>query len=144
MSPPLSWWLWPSSSSFSWSLSSSSKGFSLWKMQHFFELFFCMNSLSTVPSFHVTCFFFRLRRSVRVFGCCVCDDDDEDDDPSGLSSVMVVVTVADDGRTAALEAALTGLAMADSIRFFSSLFFPFFPSCFPFIFLGVSPVRQVI
>uniref|UniRef100_A0A2P2NKV4 Uncharacterized protein n=1 Tax=Rhizophora mucronata TaxID=61149 RepID=A0A2P2NKV4_RHIMU len=39
-------------------------------MQHFLELFFCKNSLSTVPSFHVTFFFFGLRfnRSTRVSG----------------------------------------------------------------------------
>lgn len=57
------WWWWSWSSS---SLLSSSKGFCLWKMQHFLELFFPMNSLSTVPSFHVTFFFLGLSRKTRV------------------------------------------------------------------------------
>ncbi|MFS7935571.1 hypothetical protein Hanom_Chr05g00405041 [Helianthus anomalus] len=52
-------------------------------MQHFLELFFCMNSLSTVPSFHVTFFFLGLRVSVRVVVC----------DGAGGSRVMVVVAV---------------------------------------------------
>lgn len=41
------------------SLSSSSNDLFLWKMQHFLELFFCMNSLSTVPGCQETFFFLR-------------------------------------------------------------------------------------
>ena len=128
LSPPrpwpwASWWWWWSSS---WSLSSSSKGFCLWKIQHFLELFFCMNSLSTVPSFQVTCFFFRLSFNVRVCGCWLCDGDGDDDEASsGFSSVTVVVTVADGEPIAALAAAkLGGLAMAVGLNSILR-FFPF-------------------
>lgn len=75
----------PSSSS----LSSSSKGFSLWKMQHFLELFLWRNSLSTVPSFHETFFFLRLSFRTRV--SCACWEGEEKGAWEGRSRVKVVV-----------------------------------------------------
>ena len=89
-------WSW---SSWSLSLSSSSKGFCLWKMQHFLELFLCMNSLSTVPSFHVTFFFLRLSWRTRVSRCCCCCcccccwGWEDGGATAGFSRVTVVVTV---------------------------------------------------
>ena len=105
------WWWWWWSSSSSWSLSSSSKGFSLWKMQHFLELFFCMNSLSTVPSFHVT-FFFRFSLRTSVSCCCCCGGCWEDADEAGFS--RVTVTVGDDEEIG-LAVAFMGLAMVESM-----------------------------
>lgn len=114
---PPSWWSWSSSS-----LSSSSKGFCLWKIQHFLELFFCMNSLSTVPSFHETFFFFFFfstrTKLCACSGLCGCawEPEYDDDDGSGFSRVTVVVTLDDDEATADLAAPVTGLAMAGLLK----------------------------
>lgn len=56
-------------------------------MQHFLELFRLRNSLSTVPSFHVT--FFLRRRSWRTrvsAGCCRCCEEEEE---GGSSRVTI-------------------------------------------------------
>ena len=123
LGPASSWFLEPDPSSlwswqclFEWwgpsssSLSSSSKGFSLWKIQHFLELFFCINSLSTVPSFQET-FFLRLRGRKRTSGCCCCSGWEEEDDDSEFSMVMVVVVVA-------VTEAATGLVVLKGLAMF--------------------------
>lgn len=78
------------------SLSSSSKGFCLWKMQHFLELLRLRNSLSTVPSFQETFFLGRLSRRTRVSGGCdrweeVGAEEEEEGDSSSIVRVRVPV-----------------------------------------------------
>ena len=65
-----------------------------------------MNSLSTVPSFHETFFFFRLRRRTRVSGGWEWDEEDP------LAKTTVVVREGEDDVNA--PAAVVGaLAMCD-------------------------------
>lgn len=105
------------------SLSSSSKGFSLWKMQHFLELFLLRNSLSTVPSFHVTFFFFffflGFNFNTSVSSCCGWGDGDEDDGVMVRVRVWVGVKDDDDGANCLVALAIVVCVCVRERKFWS-------------------------